>query len=89
MNAVLNCVVEFCFVQGVIENYLFVIDMQGKNFTSLPIESIGSIIKKLAIVYSMYLGNLLVINAPTFVKFTYTAVKIFIHEDTRQKIQIL
>lgn len=54
--------------------------MGGKNFTSLPIEQIGNIINKLGIVYSMYLGHMLVINTQTFVKFTFTAVKIFIHE---------
>lgn len=75
----MNAVINECFVAGVIETYLFVIDMEGNNFTSLPIEQIGAIIKKLSIVYSMYLGTLLVINCPTFVKFTYTAVKIFIH----------
>lgn len=36
INAVLNLVVENCFVHGVVETYLFVIDMGGKNFTSLP-----------------------------------------------------
>lgn len=65
------------------------IDMGGKNFTSLPIEQIGNIINKLGIVYSMYLGNMLVINTQTFVKFTFTAVKIFIHEETRKKITLL
>lgn len=63
--------------------------MGGKNFTSLPIEQIGNIINKLGIVYSMYLGNMLVINTQTFVKFTFTAVKIFIHEETRKKITLL
>lgn len=37
INALINLVVENCFVPGVIESYLFVIDMDGKNFTSLPI----------------------------------------------------
>lgn len=88
-NAVLNLVVNTCFVPGVIETYLFVIDMGGKNFTSLPFEAIGSIIKKMSIVYSNYLGNMLVINTQTFVKFTYNAIKLFIHEETRKKISML
>jgi hypothetical protein len=33
----MGLVVKECFVHGVVENYLFVIDMGGKNFTSLPI----------------------------------------------------
>lgn len=37
----------------------------------------------------MYLGTLLVINCPTFVKFTYSAIKIFIHEETRKKMHLL
>jgi hypothetical protein len=37
----------------------------------------------------MYLGMMLVINTQTFVKFTYTALKIFIQEETRRKITLL
>lgn len=88
-NTLLNLVVEKCFVPGVVETYLFVMDMGGKNFTSLPLEAIGNIIKKLSIVYSMYLGAMPVINTHSFVKFTYTAIKMFIHEDTRKKITLL
>lgn len=60
--------------------------MGSKNFTSLPLEAVGSIIKKLSIVYSNYLGAMAVINTQSFIKFTYMAIKIFIHEDTRKKI---
>ncbi len=88
-NAVLNLVVSTCFVPGVIENYLFVIDMGGKNFTSLPFEALGSIIKKMSIVYSMFLGTMLIINTQNFIKFSFNAFKIFIHEDTRKKILML
>jgi hypothetical protein len=89
INAVLNVVVDVCFVPGVVEQYLFVIDMGGQNFTSLRVDAIGSIIRKLSTVYSMYLGALLVINAQTFVRFTYAALSIFIHEETRKKITLL
>lgn len=88
-NAVLNLVVEYCFVPGVIENYVFVIDMGGKNFTSLPFEAIGNIIKKMSIIYSTYLGIMLVINTSYFIKLSYKALSIFIHEETRKKIQML
>lgn len=88
-NAVLNVAVNTCFVPGVIENYVFVIDMGGKNFTSLPLPSLGNIIKKMSIVYSMYLGTMLVVNSQTFVKFTYNALKPFIHEETKKKIILL
>lgn len=83
INAVLNCVINYCFVKGVIETYLFVIDMGGKSFTSLPIETMGSIIKKMSIVYSMYLGHMIIVNSTKVVKISYSALKVFIHEETR------
>lgn len=89
INAVISVVAQHCFVKGVIETYLFVIDMGGKNFTSLPLEAIGSIIKKLAVVYSMYLGEMLVINTQYFIKLSYYALRGFIDESTRQKIHLL
>lgn len=63
--------------------------MAGKNFTSLPMEQIGQIINKLSVVYSNYLGNMLVVNTQALVRFTYAAVKIFIHEETRKKITLI
>ena len=89
INAVLTVVTKFLFVKGSIESYLFIIDMGGKSFTSLPFDAILSIIKKLTIVYSMYLGSMLVLNTNKIIKITYFAVKKFLHEETIAKIQLL
>lgn len=86
INAVLTVVTQFLFVKGVVETYVFIIDMGGKNFTSLPFDGILNIVKKLSIVYSMYLGSMLIINANKFVKITYFTVKKFLHEETVNKI---
>ncbi len=75
----MTVVTQYLFVKGVIETYLFVIDMGGKNFTSLPFDAILNIVKKLTIVYSMYLGSMLIINSNFFIKLTYSAIKKFIH----------
>ena len=55
INTVISIVRRHCFIKGVIETYLFVIDT-GEKVLSLPVDAIGRIIKKLAIVYSMFLG---------------------------------
>ena len=89
INAVLTVVTKYLFVKGVIESYLFVIDLNGKNFTSLPIDATISIIKKLSIVYSMYLGKMAIINTNYLMKLTYLTIKKFIHEETAKKIVLL
>ena len=88
INAVISVVRQHCFVKGVIETYLFVIDT-GEQVLGLPIDAIGNIIKKLAVVYSMFLGEMLVLNASYLVRGSYWAAKPFIHEDTRKKITLL
>ena len=89
VNAVLTVVTKFLFVKGSIESYMFIIDMGGKSFTSLPFDAILNTIKKLTIIYSMYLGAMLVLNTNKLIKITYFTVKKFLHEETAAKIQLL
>ena len=88
INAVLSLVVNHCFIKGVIETYLFVIDTGGKVF-SLPLDALGKIISKLAVIYSKLLGEMLILNSSYFVRGSYWAARNFIHEDTRNKITLL
>lgn len=36
-NAIITLVIEKLFIKGKVENYLFIIDTDNKNFTSLPL----------------------------------------------------
>jgi len=78
---------EFMFVPGRIENWIMVIDTGGKLL--LPVSSLETIIKKLAVVYSSCLEKLYVVNANFMVKLAYATAKKFIHPQTQQKIEVL
>jgi hypothetical protein len=88
INAVLTVVTKVLFVKGVIENYCFVIDMGNKNFTSLPVDTTLTIIKKLTVIYSMLLGRMLIINTNSIIRLTYYAISKFFHPETKKKIKV-
>lgn len=78
INACITTVIEHMFVPGKIEKYLYVIDMGGKNFTSLPFDGLVTIINKLGTVFSLRLGSMIVANTNYLVKVSYMALKAFI-----------
>lgn len=75
------------FVPGKVENYVLVIDMEGKVF--LPIPTLETLIKKLSVVYSSCLEKLFLVNANLMVKLGYNGVKHFVHPDTQKKVNVL
>lgn len=63
--------------------------MGSKNFTSLPFDTIITIIKKLSVVYSMLLGRMLIINTNSLIRLSYCAISKLLHEETVKKIKVL
>ena len=55
-NAVIKVVREYKFINGVIENYLWVMDFGGNNLTSLNMNKMKQIIDKTGVVFSYLLG---------------------------------
>ena len=53
-------------------------NLEGYNLTSLNIDKIKKIVDKLSIVYSMYLGKMLVTNTGKINKMLYSGCKKFI-----------
>jgi hypothetical protein len=64
-------------VPGSIENYYFILDLDEK-LLSLPLSSLGDIIKVIANAYSMCLQKMLIINATTLSKWIYNRLTGFI-----------
>jgi uncharacterized protein YehS (DUF1456 family) len=65
------------------------VDMGSKTFTSLPFDTIITIIKKLSVVYSMLLGRMLIINTNSLIRLSYCAISKLLHEETVKKIKVL
>jgi hypothetical protein len=89
VNLVVTLTVEKMFVKGKMEKYLFVIDVGNKSITSLSLSTVKEMVLKLSHVYSMRMGELLIINCNTVTKFMYSAVSTFLADTTKKKINIL
>lgn len=71
------------------ENYLFIVDTDNKNFTSLPLNVVKEMTLKLSYVYSMRMGKFLIINCNYLIKLMYSAISPFLADVTKQKINLI
>ncbi len=79
INAIINLVVDKLFIKGKLENYLFVIDTGNKGFSSLPLGILQDIVLKLSYVYSMRMGQLLIVNCNYIINFLYRTIAPFLN----------
>lgn len=89
INAIVTLCIEKLFIKGKLENYLFIIDTEGKNFSSLPLTVVKEMVLKMSYVFSMRMGKLLIINCNYLIKLMYSTVSPFLAEVTREKINLL
>jgi hypothetical protein len=87
MNHVFNRVIREEFVPGVLETYYLILDLD-EQLLSLPLSSLGDIIKVLANAYSMCLEDMLIVNCTALSKWIFNRVKSFIAEETLRKISL-
>ena len=88
-NAVITVAVEKMFIKGKVENYMFIIDTEGKGFGSLPLKTVQEMTLKFSYVYSMRMGKLLIINCNYLIKFMYSTVSVVLSDITKEKINLL
>jgi len=87
LNVVNNRIIKDDFVPGYVETYDYVLDLE-ERFLTLPLTSLGSIIKIIADVYSMRLERLKIVNCTTASKWIYTKVESWLSEETAKKVQL-
>lgn len=68
---------------------MFIIDTENKNFTNLPLNIVKEMAMKLSYVYSMRMGKLLIINCNYLIKLMYSAVRPFLADVTKNKINLV
>ena len=75
INNLFKRVIEGMFIPGRVENWVVVIDTEGKLF--LPLHMIESIVRKLSIVYCGRLEKLYIVNANAVLQMGYNIVRQF------------
>ena len=89
VNAVITLVVEKMFIKGKVENYMFIIDTEGKGFGSLPLKTVQEMVLKFSFVYSMRMGKLLLVNCNYLIKFMYSTISLVLSDITKEKVKLL
>lgn len=87
INHVINLTIREQLVPGRLETYYFVVDL-NEQLLSLPLSSLGGIIKQIANVYSLRLERFFVVNVTTVAKWIYNRVSAFLAEDTLRKVSL-
>lgn len=87
INHVINHAIREGFVPGLLETYYFVVDL-NEQLLSLPLASIGGIVKQISNVYSLRLERFFIINITTIAKWIYNRISSFLSEDTLRKISL-
>lgn len=87
INLIINRTIKEELEPGLRETYYFVIDL-NEQMLSLPLSSIGGIVKQIANVYSLRLERFFVLNITTVAKWIYNRISSFLSEDTLRKISL-
>lgn len=77
-NAVVEVVMQYLFIKGVVETYTVVIDAEGVNLTKMPIDRVLEAIKVLENVFPLLLGSLYVINSTKLMQIFTTTISNFL-----------
>jgi len=87
LNNLLKQVMEGLFVPGRVENWIIVVDTEGKLL--LPLHLLESIVRRLSIVYCGCLERLYIVNTNALHKMSYNLFKKLIPKNTEKKIEVL
>ena len=87
LNNLLKQVMEGLFVPGRVENWIIVVDTEGKLL--LPLHLLESIVRRLSIVYCGCLERLYIVNTNALHKMSYNLFKKLIPQNTEKKIEVL
>jgi hypothetical protein len=80
LNHLLKPVIDGMFVPGKVENWIIVIDTEGKLL--LPLHMVECIVRKLSVIYCGRLEKMYIVNANILFKLGYKVVKQFITSNT-------
>ena len=86
---ILEYIKAFLHFPGHVENILMLINMEGQNVTSMPVNKLKTILGAITSQHKCVVRTIMVLNAPMAISILYRALSFFIDENTKRKINIL
>ena len=89
MDYFLGIIIKEMYLPGQIENWNFIMDFKKEGITDLPLNAFKKIVQYLASHYKSRLHRLYCVNVPGSITVPWSAVKIFLEDDTVLKISFI
>lgn len=89
MDYFLGIIIKEMYLPGQIENWNFIMDFNKEGITDLPLNAFKKIVQYLASHYKSRLHRLYCVNVPGSITVPWSAVKIFLEDDTVLKISFI